>query len=404
MLRGMIEHPAAPVAPVLYLTPYGDEGPWPFHLVSARIEWPAGGTSEGWGRDDDAALAQRKAMAEAVERHAYSRLPPGAHLARATELDSSIEPDALVRYEEDQYRSPRFPCVRHDGREQRWWLPAQSADGGRSTHVLADVVCAPAAFDAAYRTRMVTLATSSGCASGASLGDAIARGTLELVERDAFMRHWFAQVPGDVVISASLPTWCARRLDALRSGGCAVGVQCLTLGLHPSFLVWAQHEELHFTCVAAAAAFSAESALRCALSEMETIVVVRLHGDPPPAMQPHCVRSPADHGALYATQEYFRRADAVLRAPSGRVRFADVQLECASDPPDLYARMRGRGHPVYWVDLSLAEAGNVLDGQPLHSVRTLAPGLLPIGFGELCQPLGMVPHVAAGGRFLHPFQ
>lgn len=392
------------VAPVLYLTSYDGEGPWPFHLVSARIEWPEGGTSEGWGRDDEQALAQRKAMAEAVERHAYTRLPHGTRLARIDELASCIDPRDLVRYEDDQYRLPGFACARHAPGEQRWWVPALPADGGTPTHVLADFVCTPEAFDPAYRPLLTTHATSSGCASGTTLDDAIARATLELVERDAFMRHWFAQVPGEVVIPASLPAWCARRLDALRATGCMVGVQCLTLGFHPTFLVWTQHERLQFTCVAAASGLDAEAALRSALNEMETIVVVRLYGDPAPAVQPERVRWPTDHGALYAMPEYFRRADAVLRTPSGRVRFADVQLECARDASDLYARLGRYGHPVHWVDLSLTEARNVLDGRPLHSVRALAPGLVPMAFGSLRQPFGMVAHVAPGGRFLHPFQ
>jgi ribosomal protein S12 methylthiotransferase accessory factor len=248
------------------------------------------------------------------------------------------------------------------------------------------------------------LATSSGCASGASLDDAIARGTLELLERDAFMRHWFAQLPGDVLKPASLPTWCAARLEALRSRGCDAGVQCLTLGLHPTFLAWAQHRALHFTTVAAAAGLDAESALRCAMNEMETIAAARLHGDPAAAMQPAGVRSPSDHGALYASEAFFRRADAVLRAPSAQVRFADAELACRTHAHALYSRLRDHGHPVYWVDLSLPDASTALDGAPLYSVRTLAPGLIPIGFGERTQPFGMVAQVAVGGRFPHPFQ
>ena len=392
----------AGVGPTLHLTPHMADGAWPFHLVSAQIDWPSGATSQGWGRDADASLAQRKAMAEAVERHAYTTLPATVKRARGADLAPRIEPDQLVRYSPEQASSPGFPLARYDPMQERWWAPAIPTEDGALTWVAADFVCTPRAFAAADRACLLTHATSSGCASGASLADAIARGTFELVERDAFMRHWLAQVPGDVLVPASLPTWCAARLADLRACACHAGIQCLTLGAHPTFLAWAQHERLHFTCVGAAAGCDAEEALRIALNEMETMALAWLGAEHAPEMQPTQVLIPADHGALYVTREFFRSADAVLRAPAGALRFADAAIACATTPSQLYEGLRRRGHAPHWVDLSLPEAANALDGEPLYTVRTLAPGLVPLAFGWGRQPFGMV-EVAPGGRFPHPF-
>lgn len=391
-----------PTAPVLHLTRHEPGMPWPFHLAAARIDWPGGQASEGWGRDEDPLLAQTKALAEAVERHAFTALPPCAVRARGADLPSAIDPGLLVRYADRQYADAGFPFVRYDASQERWWIPALVLHDGRTRHVLADFVCRPRAFDAGYRQRLVTQASSSGCASGGRVEDAILRATFELVERDAFMRHWFAQLPGDMLAPASLPVWCAARLQELRSAGCAAGVQCLTLGVQPTFLAWAQHERLHFTCVGAAAGPDAEEALRSAVAEMETAAWRQLLAPTPAAMAPDDVQLPVDHAALYATPKYFRRADAVLRAPAGTVRFADAALACAPSASHLQELLHRRGHPACWIDLSVPQACNALDGSPLYTVRAVAPGLVPIGFGQARQPLGMLP-VAPGGDVLHPF-
>jgi ribosomal protein S12 methylthiotransferase accessory factor len=397
----MTSEPSAPAGPALQFTPH-TRGSWPFHLVSARIDWPSGASSQGWGRDEDAELAQRKAMAEAVERHAYTTLPATLVRGHAADVSPRLEPDRLVRYSREQAGEPGFPFVPYDPAQERWWAQAIDVESGAKSWVAADFVCTARAFADADRSRLITHASSSGCASGARLAEAIARGTFELVERDAFMRHWFAQRPGDTLIAASLPTWCAARLAELRACGCEAGIQCLTLGAHPAFLAWAQHPRLHFTCVGASAGCDAEEALRTALSEAETMALAWLGAGHSPEMQPQQVLTPADHGALYARPEFFRSADAVLRAPAGALRFADAAVACASTPTELYERLRRRGHPPHWVDLSLAEAANALDGEPLYTVRTLAPGLVPIAFGWNRQAFGMAD-VAPGGRFPHPF-
>jgi ribosomal protein S12 methylthiotransferase accessory factor len=373
-----------------------------FQLVRARIEWTDAGPSEGWGRDEDPAVAQLKAIAEAVERSAYGRLPPGAFEAAARELAGFLDPATLVRYASAQYAAPGFPLHRFDPGERRWWLTARCLGNGAELAVLADCVCSPRAFDAAYRSRLVTYTSSSGCASGRSIEDALLRAVLELVERDAFMRHWLAQSAGTSVRPASLPGWAAARLDTLTAAGCRAGTQCLTRGVHPTWLAWAQHEGMHFTCVGAASALAAEPALRSALDELETQALARLSGVPADDIAPADVRRPADHGALYATPAWFRRADRILAAPES-CAFGALAASFEVAPEALYAKLAAAGHAPCWVDLSIPAAATVLDGGPLYTVRALAPGLIPITFGHGLLPLGMVHTVADGGRLLHPF-
>lgn len=371
-----------------------------FELARARIAWSDDRESEGWGRDADLQLAGLKAVAEAVERHACECLPGTAVEAAATALPSWVDPGTLVRYEDAQHGAYGFPFVRFSPSEPRWWLPAMQADGAGSTFVLAECACLAPAFDIAYRARRVTSATTSGCATGGSVEEALERATLELVERDAFMRHWLMQTPGFAL--QSLPGWARERLAALENAGCRAGIQWLALGAQPVLLAWAQHEALAFTAVGSACGFDAEPALAAALSELETMALARLEGVPGVAITPQQVQSPADHGALYATQEHFRDADALLNTCESR-GFAQFSAALPARGSQLYAALRERGHSVFWVDLTVPEAASLVHGMPLHTVRALAPGLVPLAFGYGRQPLGMLGAIAPGGRRLHPF-
>ncbi|WP_167772982.1 YcaO-like family protein [Ramlibacter humi] len=375
-----------------------------FQLARARLQWPGGRQSEGWGRDADLQLAGLKAVAEAVERHACESLPPSAVRSAAAALPRWMHPDLFVRYADAQYASPTFPFVRLDAGEQRWWIPAESMDDGRATFVLADCACLSDAFDAAYRRRLVTSATTSGCATGASVGDAIGRATLELVERDAFMRHWLRQAPGAEIDDESLPGRARRRLADLRHAGCRAGAQWLTLGVQPALLAWAQHDERAFTCVGSACGFDADAALESAMNELETMARARLEGVPEVPIAPVQVRGPADHGALYATRAHFRDADALLAAGLGNgVAFSKVAATLSRDVAELQQRLRMRGHSLCWMDLTVPHAVSLIEGIALHTVRVVAPGLVPMAFGHGLLPLGMLENIEAGGGRVHPF-
>lgn len=373
-----------------------------FHLVRARIEREDAPPSEGWGRDTDARLAQVKAVAEAVERADYQRLPASAFITAACELASFLDPRNLVRYRLAQFAYPHFPFAPFDPAQARWWLPAAAVLGGADTHAVADCVCSPRAFTADYRQALLTDASSSGCATATRIEDAIERAALELLERDAFMRHWLAQVPGLEVRADTLPAAAAARIRRLMDAGCSAGVQCLARGMHPTWFAWAQHEGLHFTCVGAGSGLDAEAALEGALNELDTFALARLAGVPPEAIREEDVRRPTEHGALYATPGYFRRADRLLRGAECAA-YADVADAFSLPREALYAKLQQAGHPLHWVDLSGEAPRVMLEGQPLHTVRVLAPGLIPIAFGHRRLPLGMVREYASGCEAVHPF-
>ncbi|SFQ11362.1 YcaO-like family protein [Variovorax sp. 770b2] len=373
-----------------------------FRLVEASIHWDDQNRSTGWGRDADLGTATWKAIGEAIERHCFVTLPEVVH-ARADELPGYLHADQLIRYLPEQVDSAVSGLAPFSPSQHRLWTLARPALGGEALHVLADFVCSPRAFAVGYRAQLVVHASTSGCASADALEVAVLRATLELIERDAFMRHWFSQSPGHRIDPRTLPQEARTRLDAMAQAGCEVGLQWLHMGTHPTWLAWAQHAERHFTCIGSATALSGIAALDAALNELETTALARASGVPLQAMAPQDVATPADHAALYATEQYFRRADAVLHATAAPLPFDEALAAFEASPHVLYTRLAQRGHTPYWVDLSAEEARDAIDGKTIYTVRAVAPGLIPMVFGHGRLPLGMDEWRRTGRFDLHPF-
>jgi ribosomal protein S12 methylthiotransferase accessory factor len=374
-----------------------------FHAASAcvrdaRGEWG----SPCWGRDLDPRLALDKAVAEAVERRAYRRR--GACIeAPARSLDRPwLHPEKFVAYSPAQHRQRGFPFRRFDEDEPKLWTECRSLSTGEPVLVLADLVFHRSSFDAAYAARLVTHATSSGCASHRSREQAVAAAVCELIERDAFSRHWLAQRSGESVALKTLPAKIAAVAADLARQQVQVQVQRLDASWMPVWLVWMQSEQAGFTCVAAASGFEPESALESAFFEAHTAALVRLSAHKPPAMALRDVRTPRDHADLYAQRRHFRRADA-LRSGGPEIDFAAAVAGWCPSFDALRAGLAARGRDIVVADLSLPDAPVTWDGTPIVTVRALAPGLLPLGFGAGRMPLGMGAEQAAGSDFPHPF-
>jgi len=374
----------------------------PFIVASASIRNRSGSFDNTcWGRDPDPQIALDKAVAEAVERNAY-RTRPQCMESSATALDRPwLHPDQLVRYSPQQYRSAGFPFARFDPDEPRLWAECRRVDTDEPMLVPAEFVYHRTSFDGDQANRLLTNVSSSGCASHGSREQAIASAVSELVERDAFSRHWLAQAPGTLVDPASLPPSLAAQMDDLSREGIQAQVQVLGSSLMPVWFIWLQSEKKSFTCVASATGFKPADALRSALAEAHTAAMVRLAAPNEPRTEPREVRTPRDHADLYARRRYFRRADALRSADAG-VSYAAATSAWPSEFSQLVAAIRAAGSDAFLVDLTLPDTPATWDETPLVSFRALVPGTIPLGFGHGRMPFDMAP-VAPGGRFPHPF-
>jgi ribosomal protein S12 methylthiotransferase accessory factor len=374
-----------------------------FHAASACVRDADGEWGKPcWGRDLDPRLALDKAVAEAVERQAYRRR--SACIEASTHaLDRPwLHPDQFVAYSPAQHRQPGFPFKRFHEDEPRLWTECRNLITDEPVLVLADLVFHRSTFDADYAARLVTHASSSGCASHRSRDQAVSAAVCELIERDAFSRHWLSQRAGTAVSLKTLPPRITALTEELADQQVEVQAQRLDASWMPVWFVWMQSVHAGFTCVAAATGFEPEAALQSAFFEAYTAAQVRLASRTRPKMAPRGVRTPRDHADLHAQRRYFRRADA-LRGGQPAVDFGKAVSGWPQSFDVFRAGLAAHGRNIVVADLSQPNAPATWDGTPIVSVRALAPGLIPLGFGAGRMPLGMGAELASGSAFPHPF-
>ena len=207
------------------------------HVARAQVlDVPLPG--HGRGRAVDPAIACAIAVSEAVERHAFVRLGTCIE-ARASELEGKlIDPRLIALYAPAQYRNPALSVHAFEPRRSYLWARAERCDGGSSTAwVPAECVWAAAAIPPRHARFALTRVSTSGCATDADFDTAVERATYELIERDAFARHWLAQLPGVTVRLAGCPSALRQRVKKLQDEQCTVAVALLEASLGPIVLV-----------------------------------------------------------------------------------------------------------------------------------------------------------------------
>jgi ribosomal protein S12 methylthiotransferase accessory factor len=375
----------------------------PFHHGRVR-SWPLPATGpDGWGRSADPWLAYLKATVEACERRAMGT-PRAVQLARRVDWEAALDPRSVIRYRPEQFQQRGADLRPFDDHLLCGWVTGQQLNIGRPVQVLAEQVYLPTALDETFPGSLAgyVRTSSSGCAGHTAPAPAREAAILELVERDAFMRAWLTQQPGTGISLRGLPGDLARRAQALQQAGCTLALQVLASPWATVALACAQHHGRHFTAVSAAARMTLHEALGSAMEEMEAIVFARLHEPEAARIMPRDVRSPRDHGALYGTARHYRRADALLHAPSTRT-FATLAKADAQPSDTALQRLLDAGRDVVMVDIS-APHSTIDDGRTAVTVvRALVPGLVPISFGYGREPLGCLDRVDRRGRFPHPF-
>ena len=358
-----------------------------------------------WGRSRDPLAAYYKAMAEADEREACTT-PTGIYRAAYAELDRALDPREVVSYHPEQYRAPGFPFVPFEAAKRRWWMDGREYFSGRKIPVLADLVY----FGDKLRAKSkhpYTTATTSGVAAFTDREGALERAVLELCERDAFMRAWFARKPTPRVERQGLPGHVRRRLADLEKLGLRMVVKNLTRDLVPAVLVFAQHRRKTFTVVGACADYDAELALDHALMEVESSIYLRVQQETARRILPAEVTFSSDHGDLYAQPRYFRRADFLGEGPR-QPRLPRKSAAVARTWQELQDRLDEKQLSLIALDLTPAQRKDAL-----IVMRAIIPGLIPISFGFGTEPMATVAQAIPPGarrsplsmrrRFPHPF-
>ncbi len=91
--------------------------------------------------------------------------------------------------------------ARYDPAETHEWVSASSLVTGEDVWIPREFVY----YGQQMAHRRWALSTSSGCATGSTLEEAVLFGLLELIERDAFVASWYGRIPPTRISPSSVP-------------------------------------------------------------------------------------------------------------------------------------------------------------------------------------------------------
>ncbi len=387
------------------LVPRAKDASPSFAFTASSTEQP--GTA-GLGRSADPLLAMRKAEAEAWERLGWRTLGPH-RCATIADVPGALDPRAFCAYSERQHANPDFALQAFSPARPYLWRAGVHVETGRVVHLPAECLHPAGCLPAWAREQACANASTSGVAAWPDAEGALARGTLELLERDAFLRAWLPGKPVPGVRIETLPAAARRRVAGLEQAGFRVVVSEIGSGWVPIFSVFLQRMQPPLTAITAAADFSSEAALARALDEAEGRAA---HNGPArqAAMRASQVRSPSDVHRYYRTPRSFRRSDAYA-ATDASLPFRDVLPGACRDWAALRSLLARQGHEVHAFDLTPEGAAVDQGRTPIHVARAVVTGLIPIWFQYGMQPAGLAAFRQAAARagragpasFLHPF-
>ncbi len=341
-------------------------------------------------------LARAAALGEAAERYSACSVPEAEIvLAPASELGrEAVAPERFALFRGDQYARPDFPFRRFTSSTPVRWIRGFSLPDGSPAWLPLQLVCLARAGPAAPEEERIGYTTSSGAACAASLEEALLRGLLELVERDAFCLVWYNRLSLPLLDIGREPELVAHARRYFEPAGTRFGGVDLSsfLGV-PTVLgvVRGVPPDAGPLGLGAASATTAAEAWRRALAEAFAVHAwvrsVRLSGAEPQYRPDFAdIVTFDDHLLFYSTYEHAALTE-FLDAGSARVTIADVPpLEGAHALgwlETLCARLEEQGSCAYAVDITspdIRRAG-------LHVVKVVAPELCPLD-------------VAYEGRFL----
>ncbi|MEU4383169.1 TOMM precursor leader peptide-binding protein [Micromonospora echinofusca] len=392
----LVDHRYGPVTHV------HSDGQGPLALAAAEMPVPGrSGRVGGYGRAADHPTAQVLALLEAVEREA-GRCPQGR---RTTTLGSyrelaadAVDPTRLGLPEPEAVRHPAYRLDPYTPDTVTSWVWAYDLVAGRPV-----LVPEHAAYYGVARAGAARFLheSSSGCAVGGCLEEAVLHACLETIERDAFLLTWYAGRPPPALALPPDTDPLTRHLaDRIAAEGYRLHLLDVTsdVGI-PA--VWAlavtDRTDRGATFSAAGAHPDPRRAAAAAILEVGVNVAVAAKVARPPrdrllAMlaDADLVAELGDHAALHLLPETLPRFDfALSEAAVGPARPLDEHFAGWRERwlhPDLtevlrrvLAAMAAAGTRPLVVDQT--GAGERRLG--LAAVKVIAPGAVPMTFGHL---------------------
>ena len=335
----------------------------------------------GFGVGVSSVEATMKAVAEALELHAASQCSEDDLLysCAGTLSEDFVDPRQLYLYDRAQYKKVDFPFERFHSRSRIAWTRGQWLDTGGKVWLPAFLTYFGANPSLNQSFAQVT---TSGLATGTGLKDASMRAVCELIERDAFMITWLAQVPTRRVIPDCIDEITRVLINEFENLGLEMRLYLLSVGVDLPVvlcLILGDGKIWPGGTVGLGAHADPVFATRKAILEQALMgPALRREMLSGKSRIPRRVRTTLDHALYYATK---RRARAFHFLDAENLE--PVLLSELAQPEaislDLYTRrLRDAGVRIAIKDLTPPD---VAAESPFRVVRALGTNLQPLHFG-----------------------
>ncbi|KEK22208.1 TOMM precursor leader peptide-binding protein [Bacillus gaemokensis] len=376
LLNGKMQHPLLPFADVIVNMPLllGNEG------VA--------------GRTHSFTISESTAILEGLER--YCGIAPrgkktNVHGSYRELEDTALNPLTIGVHTDEHYTQTDFPFNPFHPDSPQDWVWGYSLLQDRPLLVPESL----AYYSLGHRDAFV-YETSNGCAIGGSLEEAIFHGILEIVERDAFLLTWYAQLPlPRLDLASAHDTELQLMIERMRTiTGYDLHVFNATME-HGIPSIWAiakntKPDGLNLIC-AGGAHMEPLRAVKNAIHELAGMLLTMdekfdtnrqkyeqcLH-------DPYLVTQMDDHCMLYGLPEAEDRLHFLLHDNRPIQTFEEmnhlksINIDLTVDLQHLLDRLHRLGLEVIVID----QTAPIIERNGLYCVKVLIPGMLPMTFGH----------------------
>ncbi|GLX79195.1 hypothetical protein tinsulaeT_25350 [Thalassotalea insulae] len=328
--------------------------------------------------------AVSKATIEGYERYC-SRLLPDDIIKGSEKFlkkkNNVINIDNLVSYTEAQ--NIKWNVAIKEAHEERSWVKVKSFEG--ETYLCPLEMVYYGDFDGnSICTRSIS--SSSGIAAHTSIEEATKSALLELIERDALLRHWYSNTPPPKLkIDDETPFTSAVR-NILSSVNISLNVFVLHMGLFPTYLAIgiSEDESYKFSSGASCNPCSIE-AIDKAVSEvficmshkiLNSKINIELIDD-----KAH-IKTPQDHGKFYFSGYNFNKISHFFENSD-----TYPKSDFSNSLENILSKTRENGIKLYYRELHPKDINEY--SNRIKVIRVISEGLIPITFGYQAEPLGM---------------
>lgn len=345
---------------------------------------PRAGGQMGSGKGLDEVSAHIGAVGEAIERYSAARFNmANLKYASINQLTGDyIDPQDLVLYGKNQYNSPNFPFVPFKRKQKIHWNQGRWIGSDKAVWVPSLVTHFN--FNAPPQEQFSQV-SSNGLAAGQNHSDAAIRATYELIERDAMMLTWYAQLPCQRLKYDSQYQGKMRiMIDDLTSKGVTIELYLLDVGIHiPTVVCLALGNGM--TTPAASVSLSTHSdinvAMRKALLEQGHVFpyLCSLMG-PNHKIPRHVseVQTLEDHAAYYFLPDKLPAFDFMRQPEQYAIDPNQWSYPQVSNERELRQHLINAGVDVAIIDVTSPDVAL----SPFSVARAVGVHMQPIHFGE----------------------